>query len=820
MTPEAWERVKTLFDALVERPEAERAATLARLRDTDPDVAAEVAELLLAAGGVGERFEAGAPPPAPPVAEVVGTRLGPYLILRELGRGGMGTVYEAERVDAQYTKRVAIKMVSVTGDRRHALRRFQREREVLAGLAHRNIAALLDGGVSPGGDPYFIMEYIEGQPLTEWCAARALDVRARVALFRQACTAVQHAHERLVIHRDLKPGNMLVDAEGTVKLLDFGIAKLLDPSGEDEDLTRTGAIPMTAAYASPEQLRGQLMSTSSDIYSLGVVLYEVLTGRRPFPSAEHVEALLLDRLPPPPSRAAAERGAARTSRQLSGELDAILLKALRPEPDRRYRSAQEFGDDLQRWLTGQVVSAQPDTLGYRLRTLVRRNRAATVAAAAAVAALVAGTGVSLEQARTARQERDRAVLEQARTRQVTQFFQDVLSGAKPAEGGLDLTVVAAIDRTIPRIDATFADQPDLRAAIKATLGSTLTDMGLYERARPLVEDALRLQDSLDGSAPTRARADARYNLAGLASESGELTRAESLYREALAMYGAAPGVDSAEIYQGMNNLANAVMGAGRFEEAAAIYAQVEGRLTVLSPGDTVARAVALTNHGTALAQLGRYAEAEGLLREATHLFTAASGASPARVASARQPLAGALLFQGKYREAETEARAAWSESRDALGATNPATLAAQRMLINVLADADRCAEAIPLARDIVDQPRSVVPVYDLSLNTAMLFLGWCEMRLGRPAAGERWVREGLRLRRETLPAGHWAIGWAESQTGEVLSALGPTWWTEADRLLADGVAGMRAGLDSGHVRVRQAEARLQRHRARVPRPAP
>jgi serine/threonine-protein kinase len=818
VTPEAWERVKALFDLLLELPETEREAELARHRDSDPAVVAEVTELLLAAGAVGERFEAGATPPAPPPPEMVGTRLGPYLILRELGRGGMGTVYEAERVDEQYTKRVAIKMVSVTGDRRQALRRFQRERELLAGLAHRNIAALLDGGVTASGDPYFIMEYIEGEPITAWCAGRSLDVRSRVALFRQACTAVQHAHERLVIHRDLKPGNMLVDAEGTVKLLDFGIAKLLDPSGEDEDLTRTGATPMTAAYASPEQLRGHLMSTSSDIYSLGVVLYELLTGRRPFASDTHVEALLLDRLPPPPSRAAAERGGARLGRQLGGELDAILLKALRPEPDRRYRAAQELGDDLQRWLTGQAVAAQPDTLGYRLRTLVRRNRAATVAAATAVISLVVGTVVSVEQARTARSERDRAVLEQARTLQVTQFFQDVLSGAKPAEGGLDLTVVAAIDRTIPRIDATFADQPDLRAAIKATLGSTLTDMGLYERARPLVEDALRLQDSLDGTMPTRARADARYNLAGLASERGELGRAESLYREAIAMYGAAPGVDSVEIYQGMNNLANAVMGAGRFAEAATIYAEVGDRLRVLNPGDTVARAVALTNQGTALAQLGRYAEAEGLLREATQLFTTASTSNPARVASARQPLAGALLFQGKYVEAEVEARTAWLENREALGPLNPATLAAQRMLINVLADADRCADAIPLAREIVRQPRSVVPAYDLSLNTAMLFLGWCEMRLGRPEVGERWVREGLRLRHESLPAGHWAIAWAESQAGEVLAALGADHWAEAGRLLEDGAAGMRAGLDPGHIRVQQADARWARYREQVPPP--
>jgi serine/threonine-protein kinase len=812
-----WGELSALFAELLELPPAERAARLAALTHDAP-LHTELASLLESADDVGERFEQPASMPAsdPPLPQL-GRRVGQYELLREIGQGGMGTVYEAHRADDQYRKRVAIKMVSLLGDRTQALARFQRERQLLARLEHRNIAALLDGGVTPEGEPYFIMEYVEGQPLDQWCAAHHLGLRDRLALFRQVCAAVQYAHEHLVIHRDLKPGNILVAEDGTVKLLDFGIAKLADPTllGGD-DLTHTGVTPMTVAYASPEQLLGGEVTTASDIYSLGVVLYELVTGVRPFsPTARG--ALVERGVPTAPSRAVTAESAvsehdtaARLRRSLAGDVDSIILMALRPEAARRYRTAQQLGDDLQRFLGGLPVLAQPDTIGYRLGKFARRNRVAVAAGVLAVGALVGGTVVSIRQARVARDERDRAILEQQRTAQVTQFFRDVLSAAKPQESGKGTTVVEAIDLVIPRIDSSFAKAPDLRAAIKNTLASTLIDMGLYDRARPLMLDAVRLQDSLGERVSLRERADGLYNLAGLETEIGSPERAESLYRRSLVMYGQVPGIDSIEIYRGMNNLANAISEQGRLADAAAVYEKVADRLAALRPD--VNSAVALTNYATALATMGRYVDAEPRLRAAAAIFTTTRGPDDVRVGNALQPLAGALLFQGKYAEADSVAQRAIAIYSATLGADNPGTLAAVRMRINILADAGRCAEAIAPAEGIVALRGKGLSERDASLNTALLFLGWCQAALGDPARGERTAREGLRLRQAAFPPTHWAIAQGESMVGDILARRGPAFHAEAERLLRSGYEGMARELDSTHVRVKQAKERWERVR--------
>jgi serine/threonine-protein kinase len=813
---ERWGEVSALFAELLDLPHAERNARLAALAHDTP-LHAELLSLLASADSVGDRFEQSATIPAPtPDAPRIGRRIGPYELVREIGQGGMGTVYEGERVDDDFRKRVAIKLVSVVGHRAQALARFQRERQLLARLEHRNIAALVDGGVTDEGEPYFIMEYVEGEPIDRWCAARHLGLRERLALFRQVCAAVQYAHEHLIIHRDLKPGNILVAEDGTVKLLDFGIAKLADPTVADtETLTQTGALPMTVAYASPEQLRGDEVTTASDIYSLGVVLYELVTGVRPFAPTSRGAALLDRGVPTAPSRAVVPDSgptrepdtAVRLRRALAGDVDSIILMALRPEADRRYRTAQQLADDLQRFLTGLPVMAQPDTLGYRVGKFARRNRVAVAAAALAVTALVGGTVVALRQARVARAERDRAVLEQQRTAQVTQFFQNVLSTSKPQESGAATTVLEAIDLVIPRIDSSFANAPDLRAAIKNTLASTLFDMGLYERAKPLLLDAVRLHDSLGDRLSLRERADGLYNMAGLENEIGSSERAESLYRRSLAMYARIPGIDSVELYLGMNNLANAISDQGRLAEAAELYGKVVDRLAVLRPDG--GSAVALTNYATALATLGRNAEAEPRLREAVAIFTRLRGPDDMRVANALQPLAGTLLFQEKYAEADSVVQRAIAIYRVALGPDNPGTLAAERMRINILADAGRCAEAIAPAERIVALRGKGLNERDASLNTALLFLGWCQAELGDAVRGERFAREGLRLRRAAFPATHWAVAQGESMLGDILAKRGAAYRVEAERLLRSGYEGMARELDSTHVRVRQAKRRWE-----------
>ncbi|MBP9898786.1 MAG: tetratricopeptide repeat protein, partial [Gemmatimonadales bacterium] len=332
--------------------------------------------------------------------------------------------------------------------------------------------------------------------------------------------------------------------------------------------------------------------------------------------------------------------------------------------------------------------------------------------------------------------------------------------------------------------------------------------GLYDRARPLMLDAVRLQDSLGEQVSLRERADGLYNLAGLETEVGSPERAESLYRRSLVMYGKVPGIDSIEIYRGMNNLANAISEQGRVAEAAEVYAKVADRIAALRPD--VGSAVALTNYATALATLGRYVDAEPRLRSAAAIFAKTRGPDDVRVGNALQPLAGALLFQGKYAEADSVARRAIAIYTATLGADNPGTLAAVRMRINILADAGRCAEAIAPAEGIVALRGKGLSERDASLNTALLFLGWCQAELGDPARGERTAREGLRLRRAAFPPTHWAIAQGESMVGDILARRGPAFRAEAERLLKSGYEGMARELDSTHVRVKQAKARMER----------
>ena len=382
MTPERWQAVQRIFHEALERPAGERAGFLVDAAAGDAELEAEVATLLASADTDEEFLET----PAGPPPEAPRARIGPYDVVREIGHGGMGTVYLAMRADEQFRKRVAIKVVRRGMDTEAVLRRFRQERQILAGLDHPNIARLLDGGNTEDGLPYLVMEHVEGEPVTAWCDRHSLALRERVALFRTICAAVQFAHQNLVVHRDLKPGNIFVTADGAPKLLDFGVAKLLNPevSGQTLDLTGASVRVFTPEYASPEQVRGDRITTTSDVYSLGVLLHEILTGRRP--SGE----------------------AARTKRTLPTDLETIVSMATREEPARRYASAEQLAEDLRRYLEGLPVKARRDTFPYRSGKFLKRHKAGVAAAALVTLSLVGGIVATARQARIAEAEHARA----------------------------------------------------------------------------------------------------------------------------------------------------------------------------------------------------------------------------------------------------------------------------------------------------------------------------------------------------------------------------------------------------------------------------
>jgi len=403
---DTWSQLESLFHAASELQGEDQERFLLRETEGDPTLREELRDLLRHSSHAGERIGAAvecAAVSAAGGADWAGRIFGPYRIVREVGRGGMGLVFEAWRDDSEYHKRVALKVAPDWRDLDWLRERFRNERQILARLEHPNIARFLDGGTERG-IPYFAMEYVEGRPVTAWAREHALGVRDRIALFRQICAPVSYAHENLVIHRDLKPANILVDSTGIPKLLDFGIATLLDAAAA-QSVTARGSRLWTPDYASPEQVRGEPMTVRTDIYSLGLLLYELLCGERA-QAVEQRSPLAIERAicetdPPPPSVRAAARGERALSRELTGDLDCIVMTAIRKEPARRYNSARALEADLGRYLAGHPISARANTMAYRVAKLVRRNRLAGLAAALVLLAVAGGIGSTLYEARRA-----------------------------------------------------------------------------------------------------------------------------------------------------------------------------------------------------------------------------------------------------------------------------------------------------------------------------------------------------------------------------------------------------------------------------------
>jgi eukaryotic-like serine/threonine-protein kinase len=479
MNSESWEEVEAIFASVAELGPAERAALLEARCSGRPDLRAEVESLLASHDDAGRFLETASTGSdrdgAPSSGDLSGRMIGRFRLLERVAEGGMGVVYRAERAEDEFREHVAVKLLAVPVHSADALRRFRTERQILATLNHPDIVTLLDGGVADDGQAYLAMKYVEGVPITEYCVERRLGLSDRVRLFQRVCAAVQHAHLHAIVHRDLKPANILVTADGMPKVLDFGVAKLLDATGSAVDATGTSLLrPMTPNYASPEQLRGLPVTTACDIYALGVLLYELMAGVRPYETAgkplDELLETVVDREPPRPSAAAARarRIAPHEARRLRGDLDAIVLKALSKDPAQRYGSAQELSEDLSRHLAGQPVLARAPSWLYVAGALARRHRAAFVAGAASVAALVAALGVSLWQMQIAVTERDRATARFNDTRQLANaLIFTIHDQVRPLAGSTPVrqSIVVEALQYLERLSADPAADDELRVEL-------------------------------------------------------------------------------------------------------------------------------------------------------------------------------------------------------------------------------------------------------------------------------------------------------------------------------------------------------------------
>jgi tetratricopeptide (TPR) repeat protein len=543
-------RAKAIFAEALEMEAGPREGYLDQACAGDAALRSEVESLLAAAGKSDGFLDAVRLPPIPAqsLSPALGgpdvsvepeprTRIGPWRLVREVGRGGMGSVYLVERSDREYRGVAALKLVKRGMDTDFILRRFRAERQILASLSHPNIARLLDGGTTEDGLPYFVMEYIEGESLTEHCRSRNLPLRDRIALFRTVCGAVQFAHRSLVVHRDIKPSNVMVDTGGAVKLLDFGLAKVLDPErgGDSSYLTVAGIGIFTPEYASPEQVKGEAITTATDVYSLGVVLYELLAGRHPFrdEAADPAELLRLVREadPFPPSAAArsGEPDAKRRSHQLRGDLDTIVMTALRKEPGRRYATVEKLSADLGRHLSGLPVSARPDTLVYRTGKFIRRHRLGVGASLLVALSLVAGLSAAVWEARIARQVAatsrkrytDLRSLANALITDLNRDFERV-PGATAARAALVKRAVEYLDRLSADSGGDVGLKRDLAAGYEQLAdlqGGPNTSLGDREGAIASYRKALTFRESIAGGpeATVADRLALAKTLAGLSA---------------------------------------------------------------------------------------------------------------------------------------------------------------------------------------------------------------------------------------------------------------------------------------------------------------
>lgn len=751
LDPAQRRRVEALFERALELPPGERAAWL---RLAAPDrLRGEVLALLAAhdrstgileedAAAAGREILAASGPPSP-------RRVGPYRLEAEIGRGGMGIVYRAARADGQFDRQVAVKILMAPAYSLDLHRRFLVERQILASLDHPNIARLLDGGVTEEGNPYLVMELIDGRPITDFAAEKGLSVPERLRLLLRVCAAVEYAHGKLVVHRDLKPSNVLVTGEGQPKLLDFGIAKLLDEKvvlGVSLPETRTGWLPMTPEYASPEQLTGETLGTATDVYSLGVVLFELLTGRRPFDlrglSPAEAERAVRECEPPRPSAAASlPDGVSR--RQVRGDLDRIALHALRKEPRRRYGSAAQLADDIGRHLSGHPVRARGDSAGYRLCKFVARHRWTAATAVALLFALAGGLAATAWQARLATRqaarataERDRAELEAQKAARVSSLLSGLLRLSDPTRrSGDTVTARELLDEGSERIDRELVDEPELQAELLSDVADIYANLGLLERAESVARRALSIRERrLGPGAPETAESLARlgrllvsrgrgreaiplYRMAIAVRESAATPRdtllaawrselawqlrsadedeeAARLFRAALEVQQATLGLGRPELARTVLGLASVYHDGGRTAEAESLFVRAAGQNADGSGPPDPAVATALLAAGSLRHLREDFAGAERLLAAARSMRAALYEPDHPDRIEADKEWASLLYTLGRYAEAGLVARDGLERAVRVLGSDHPHAGTLREILALVLTETGRYGEAI------------------------------------------------------------------------------------------------------------------------------
>jgi serine/threonine protein kinase len=779
--------------------------------------------LLLGMGDTQETpvLDSGIVPGAPLAPAETPERIGPYRVLEKIGEGGMGVVYLAEQ-EAPIRRRVAVKVIKLGMDTRQVIARFEGERQALALMSHPNVARVLDAGATGRGRPYFVMEYVDGVPISDWCDAHQLDLRERLGLFRQACDAIQHAHQKGIVHRDVKPSNVLVTRESerpTVKVIDFGVAKAIDQQSTERTVfTHHGMMVGTPEFMSPEQASGDpaAVDTRTDVYGLGVLLYLLAVGVLPFDTGElrraaydEIRRRIREDDPPRPSTrlsglGAASGAAARARstdpgslvRELRGDLDWIVMKALDKQPERRYGSPSELAADLERHLHDQPVEARPPSAGYKLAKLVRRHRVAVAAAAAVLLALVAGAGVAAWQAVRATRAEQAALREAETAHEVAGFLISLFEVADPEVArGEDLTARQILEQGRLRIEGELADRPLVRARMMSVIGDIYDKLNLFPEAAPLLEGALEERRRLLGEDhPEVARS--LHQLGRLRGDAGDDAAAEPLLRRAAELYDAALGPGSVEWAAVADDLSHTLRRTGRVDEALELQHRVlAARQAALGEvhedvADSFSTLAALHY------EKGEFETTIDYHRRALAMHEATLGGDHPQVAMDLSRLGAALGRVGRHDEEEPLHLRSVAIYEKVYGRRNSLVASGYNNLASLRARQGRLAEAAEGFAEALAIYEEIYGPGHTRLSTACKNLGRVLMLQGRYAEAEAILRRSLSIDEAGYGREHFWTGASHRTLSEVLKKQAR--WAEAEAHARQGLAVLEAAVGAQH----------------------
>jgi tetratricopeptide (TPR) repeat protein len=777
-TTERWRVLSPYLDQALDLEIEDREPWLASLRLEDPSLATELEgllderEALKDSGFLEGTADVVAPPPS-----LAGLRVGAYTLVSPIGRGGMGTVWLAERNDGRFTRNAAVKLLNTALIGRSGETRFKHEGSLLARLTHPHIAHLIDAGVTSMGQPYLVLELVEGEHIDQYCTRLSLGVEARIRLFIDVLEAVAHAHGNLIVHRDIKPSNVLVRSDGVVKLLDFGIAKLLESDGDASGpaLTLDGGRALTPEYAAPEQLTGGAITTATDVHALGVLLYVLLGGRHPAAGSESAADLVRVIVETDPPRLS---DAAPNGKVYRGDLDNILAKALKKRPDERYASVTAFADDLRRYLRHEPVSARPDTLVYRTAKFLRRH-AAAVAITAAVLVVIASL-IGFYTARLAA-ERDRARLEAEKSAKMSELLTSLLTGADPyATRDREPTVQNILFAGAERVQKELGDQPELKAEMLTVIGRVYQRLGMLDTAGPLLEEALSIGRRA-GAAETARLAQTVNELGILIRERGDPQGAVPLLEEALAMRRRLLGNNDKDVAVTLVELGRAFVDFGMNDRAEPLFREaLDIRLRIFGERHRET-STSQSDLGQLLRDRGDIADAEPLLRQALETSRAVLGEDHPNVGAGWNNLGLVRLDQGDFAGAEPMFRRALAIRRQHFGERHYSLENSLGNLATALREQGKLEDAAALFEEALARAREGPGDNDPAVAKQSVNVARVHLLRRDYAAAETLLRDALLRQQRTMRADDWRLAATRSALGAAL--IGLAQYDEAERLL-------------------------------------